>query len=113
MLPATRRDLKKAGYKLHDLKTCQCGVMAELWTAPNGDDYFLNPMAGDDAQVESHFTTCARAAQFRRQRPADAEPPIPDPTGTRPGTPAAPSPDNRLSAARAAIQRARRVRNGQ
>lgn len=108
VLPRTRRELEAEGYNPYAQRRCECGVWTELWIAPTGDVYALNLMPVENARVETHFTTCARAAQFRRQTPSDVEQAAAAPAQTRPERPDGPSQASHLSTARAAIQQARR-----
>jgi len=66
--PATRRELKEAGYDFIANKTCPCGATTELWDTPNGSTMPMNPMADDDSEAVSHWSTCTKAAQFRRPK---------------------------------------------
>ena len=66
--PATRRLLKEAGYEFITNKVCPCGAKMELWRTPINQVIPMNPMPDDDAKAESHFSTCPKAAQFRRQK---------------------------------------------
>ena len=66
--PATRRELKEAGYDFVTMKTCPCGARMELWHTPKDQVLPMNLMQDDDAKAESHFATCPKAAQFRRQK---------------------------------------------
>jgi hypothetical protein len=67
--PPTRRLLKEAGYEYITNKTCPCGATMELWQTPKDHVMPMNPMADDDSKAESHFSTCPKAAQFRRPKP--------------------------------------------
>jgi hypothetical protein len=40
----------------------------QLWLTPTGAMMPMNPMQTDDDKAESHFATCPKAAQFRRQK---------------------------------------------
>jgi hypothetical protein len=65
--PATKRALIDAGYSFAGNKTCPCGAAMELYRTPKGAFLPMNPMAEDDSKAESHFATCPKAQQFRRQ----------------------------------------------
>jgi hypothetical protein len=67
--PATRAALIEAGYTYQTNKTCPCGAAMQLWLTPSGAMMPMNPMQSDDDKAESHFATCVKAAQFRRQKP--------------------------------------------
>jgi hypothetical protein len=66
--PETRRLLKEAGYYFVANKTCPCGATMELWHTPKDQLLPMDPMSDDDSKAESHFATCAKAQQFRRQK---------------------------------------------
>lgn len=40
----------------------------ELWHTPKDQLLPMDPMSDDDSKAESHFATCAKAQQFRRQK---------------------------------------------
>jgi len=40
----------------------------ELWHTPTDQIIPMNPMSNDDAKAESHFATCPKAQQFRRNK---------------------------------------------
>jgi hypothetical protein len=58
----------EAGYKYLTNKTCPCGAPMELWLTPKDATMPMNPMPEADSKAESHFATCVKAAQFRRQK---------------------------------------------
>jgi hypothetical protein len=66
--PATRKELKEAGYDFLAMKTCPCGASIELWHTPTDQTMPMNVMENDDSKAESHWATCPKAAQFRRAK---------------------------------------------
>ena len=66
--PETKRLLKEAGYDFLAHKICPCGSAMELWHTPKDQVIPMNPMPDDDAKAESHFATCPKAQQFRRNK---------------------------------------------
>jgi hypothetical protein len=66
--PATRFELKQAGYDFIATKTCPCGAAMELWDTPNGKTMPINPMENDESAAVSHWATCSKAQQFRRPK---------------------------------------------
>jgi hypothetical protein len=67
--PPTQQALIEAGYKYTAHKVCPCGAEMELWLTPVGTTIPMNPMRSPEAQAISHFATCPKAQQFRRNKP--------------------------------------------
>lgn len=68
--PPNRRELKLEGYDYHGQKTCPCGQTIELWHTPNDKTMPMDPMPDDESPAVSHWATCVKAQQFRRNSPA-------------------------------------------
>lgn len=68
--PATRRELKEAGYDFIAHKTCKCSEAMELWHTPADKMMPMNPMPSEDSPAVSHWATCRMAIQFRRASPS-------------------------------------------
>jgi len=64
--PATKAAMIEAGYEWITDKTCPCGSAMELWKTPANKVMPMDPMPAEDAPAVSHWATCAKAQQFRR-----------------------------------------------
>jgi len=64
--PETVDELKTAGYKFDGHSHCRgCGEVIEWWLTPRGKRM---PMDVDArGNCESHFSTCPKAANFRKE----------------------------------------------
>ena len=68
--PATKAAMIEAGYKYLANKTCPCGAGMELWLTPNDKAMPMNLMPAPDSPAISHWATCPKAQQFRRNKKA-------------------------------------------
>ena len=64
--PKTRAEMVDAGYTYATMKICPCGASMELWNTPKGSLMPMQPMPDPDSKAESHFVTCPKAVQFRK-----------------------------------------------
>lgn len=66
--PETLAGLKAAGYERDYYTRCRgCGAAMEWWATPNGNHIPMNPMPQPDSPAISHFATCVKAEQFRKE----------------------------------------------
>jgi hypothetical protein len=64
--PATRAEMILAGYIFLTNKTCPCGAVMELWQTPKDKTMPMDVMPDTSSPAVSHWATCPKAAQFRR-----------------------------------------------
>jgi hypothetical protein len=63
--PETTQELIAAGYKFDNDSHCSgCGASIEWWITPKGKRMPMD--VGESGNVESHFSTCPKAKQFRK-----------------------------------------------
>jgi hypothetical protein len=66
--PETRELMQEAGYKRLYYTRCRgCRGPMEWWVTPNQKRIPMNPMAWPHSPAVSHFATCPKADDFRKQ----------------------------------------------
>ena len=67
--PTTLDELRSTGYRFEHTSHCKgCGALIEWWITPAGKRMPMD--ITDRGQVQTHFATCPRADQFRKERRA-------------------------------------------
>jgi hypothetical protein len=65
--PTTLDELKAAGYKFENESHCKgCRVAIEWWKTPNAK--FMPFDVDGSGKVETHWSTCPKAKDFRKER---------------------------------------------
>ena len=65
--PKNIDELIKAGYQFDNHANCRgCAEIIEWWVAPSGKKMPMD--VHTDGTVLSHFSTCPKAANFRREK---------------------------------------------
>jgi hypothetical protein len=66
--PATLDAMETAGYKRSNFSRCSgCMAAIEWWITPNKARIPMNPMPDLDSPAISHYATCPKAKQFRKE----------------------------------------------
>jgi len=66
--PETAIKMVIAGYERDYYGVCKgCGMAIEWWRTPNGSRIPMNSMPCHDSPAVSHFVTCPKAEQFRKE----------------------------------------------
>lgn len=66
--PPTHRELVEVGYTLTGLGQCRgCEADIEWWKTPEDKFIPMNRMLDENSEVVSHWATCPKANQFRKE----------------------------------------------
>jgi hypothetical protein len=73
--PATREEVKKAGYVFVFARPCRrCDRNLEFYRTPEGRTVPLeSTVSGKEWKMDSHFKTCPYANEFSKKKPAPSK----------------------------------------